>query len=145
MLDWLMNFSTGLVGWTMFLLTVLGAVLGLWLVLEVVKLIRSVNEDNGKWRLHAGRAVLKSFLFAIYLFATLSAFGPGTPPQELPSDIGVMEYVDKAPDMKTPAEIQTEAEAKVDPFLKKQDEGFKAEQEEADAYLENLRKKHQNQ
>jgi len=145
MLDWLLNIGTGLVGWVMFFKVVIYILLGVWVLLAVLGLYKSLRDEDGLWKSYSKWLVFKSFVLAVFLFATLSAFGPGTPPQELPSDIGVIEYVDKAPDMKTPAEIQKEAENKVDPFLKRQDESFKTEQEEADAYLENLRKKHQNQ
>lgn len=145
MLDWLLNFGTGLPAWTNFFAVVIATAWAVWLIKDLWKIGVSVTEGDDKWKPIVKPAVIKGFLFAVMLYAALVAFGPGTPPQELPSDIGVMEYVDKAPDMKTPAEIQKEAEAKVNPFLKKQREGFKAEQEEADAYLENLRKKYQNQ
>ncbi len=145
MLDWLFNFGTGVPAWTMFIVVIIGMMIGAWVVMGFTNLVLSIKEDDGLWKSHRNKLVLKALVFVIFIFTFTNAFGPGTPPQELPSDIGVMEYVDKAPDMKTPVEIQKEAEAKVDPFLKKQDEGFKAEQEEADAYLEKIRKKHQNQ
>ncbi len=145
MLDWLLNIGTGLVGWVMFLKILIYILLGVWVLIAVYRLYVSLRDEDGLWKSYTKWLAFKSFVLAAFLFATLSAFGPGTPPQELPSDIGVMEYVDKAPDMKTPAEIQKEAEAKVDPLLKKQDEGFKAEQEEADAYLDEIKKKYQNQ
>ncbi len=145
MLDWLLNVGTGFVGWVMFLRIVLGGFFAVWMIVAIHRLYVSLRNQDGLWKLHTKWLVFKSLVLFVYLFAILSAFGPGAPPQELPSDTGIMEYVDKAPDMKTPAEIQKEAEAKVNPFLKKQREGFKAEQEEADAYLEKLREKHQNQ
>ena len=145
MLDWLLNFGTGLPAWTMFMLTTSGVILFIWAVASALKLSRSLSKKDGQWRLHTKWLAFKTFVFVVFLFAFGVAFGPGIPPQELPSDIGIMEYVDKAPDMKTQTEIDEEAAAKVDPFLKKQDEGFKAEQKEADAYLKEIRKKHQNQ
>ncbi len=145
MLNWLLNTSTGLVGWVVFLKGIIYVILCVWVVIAVYGLYASIKEADGLWKSYTKWLAFKVFILAAFLFATLSAFGPGTPPRELPSEIGVMEYVDKAPDMKSPDEIAAESEAKVDPLLKKQDEGFEEEQKEADAYLENLRKKHQNQ
>ncbi len=145
MLNWLLNIGTGLVGWIMFVKVIIYVLLCVWVVIAVYGLYVSIRDDDGLWKSHAKWLAFRSFVLAAFLFATLSAFGPGTPPRELPSEIGIMEYVDKAPDMKTEAEIKKEAADKVDPFLKKQDEGFKTEQEEADAYLEKIRKKYQNQ
>ncbi len=145
MLDWLINFGTGLPAWTMLVLTVGGLILAVWVIIAAIRLKVSLDKKDGQWKSLTKWLVFKAFVFAVFIFAFFTAFGPGKPPQELPSDIGVMKYVDKAPDMKTSAEIDAEAAAKVDLFLKKQSEGFKAEQEEADAYLDNIRKKHQNQ
>lgn len=145
MLSWLLNIGTGLVGWIMFAKVIIYVLLGMWVAIAIFVLYVSIRDDDELWESHAKWLAFKLFVLAAFLFATLSAFGPGTPPRELPSGTGIMEYVDKAPDMKTEAEIKKEAADKVDPFLKRQNEGFEAEQEEADAYLENLRKKHQNQ
>lgn len=144
MLEWLMNFGTGLPAWTMFFVTAICIACVVWFMLAVWRMLPVISDGTDKWKVHLKGVIVKGVFLALVLFTALAAFGPGTPSQELPSDIGAMEYVDKAPDMKTQAEIDAEAEAKVSRFLKEQDKGFKAYQEEADAYLDNVRKKYQN-
>jgi len=145
MINWLLNIGTGLVGWVMFAKTIIALLLSVWVFIAIIAFYVSVRDGDGLWKSHVKWLAFKTFIMCAFMFATLSAFGPGTPPKELPSATGIMEYVDKASDMKSPAAIEKEAADNIDPLLKKQDEGFKAEQEEADTYLENLRKKHQNQ
>ena len=140
MTEWLLNFGTGLPAWTEFVLIGATVMLGVWVILAVVALAR----DLGNWKPRCISLALKLLIFAAFCWAFYAAFGPGTAPDVLDSDTGVMEMVDKAPDQKPTEQIEKEAYEKKDIFLKKQDQGFEEEQAEADAYLEKLRREHQN-
>lgn len=140
MIAWITNFGTGLPAWIDFAVLGLAILLGVWAVLAIIELVR--DQDN--WKLRLKPVIFRTLVLIIYCLAFFSAFGPGTPAPVLDSDIGIMELVDKAPPQKPIEQINKEAYEKKDEFLKKQDQGFEEEQAEADAYLENLRKKHQD-
>ena len=140
MIEWLLNFGTGLPAWTDFVLIGATIMLGVWIVLGVVALVKNLDD----WKPKCISLALKLLIFAAFCWAFYTAFGPGTAPDVLDSDTGVMEMVDKAPDQKPTEQIEKEAYEKKDIFLKKQDQGFEEEQAEADAYLEKLRREHQN-
>ena len=144
-MNWLMNHGTGTIAWLNLLSVLVVIGFAAWLAKDLYSVIMSVNKEDGKWKPMVKPAIVKALVLTVVVFGIYAAMGPGTPPMEIQSDIGVMEYVDKAPDMKTQEQIDREAEARKDPFLKKQDQGFQAEKEEADAILDEARKRHQNQ
>jgi len=141
MIDWLLSFGTGLPGWIDFIIVGIAVLLGIWVVLAVIEIFKDPDNWKLRWKPIAFRAVL----LIIYCWAFFIAFGPGAPAPPVDSDIGVMELVDEAPPQRSIEQIEKEGYEKKDKFLKKQDQGFEEEKAEADAYYEELRKKHKNQ
>jgi hypothetical protein len=140
MLEWLLNFGTGVPAWVDFAAIGIVVLLGAWVTFAVISLL----QDKDNWKLRWKPIAFRSVILIIYSLFAFAAFGPGTPAPVLDSDIGVMELVDEAPPQKSIEQINEDAYESKDEFLKKQDQGFEEEQAEADAYLENLRNKHQN-
>ena len=141
MVEWLLNFVTGMPAWVEFIVVGIAILLGIWVVLAVVQIFKDPDNWKLRWKPIAFRAVI----LIVYCWAFFAAFGPGTPAPQLDTDVGVMELVDKAPAQKSTEQIGEEAYEKKDEFLKKQDQGFEEEQKEADAYFEKLRKKYKTQ
>ena len=141
MVEWLLNFGAGAPAWVEFAIAGIAVLLGVWALLALVALIK----DPDNWKLRWKPFVFRIILLIIFCWAFFAAFGPGTPAPPMNSDIGVMEVVDKAPDQKSPEQIEKESYEKKDKFLKRQDQSFEEGQAEADAYLDKVRKKHQSQ
>jgi hypothetical protein len=141
MMDWLSNFGAGAPAWVEFAISAVAVLLGIWMLLALVALFR----DPNNWKLRWKPIVFRSVILAVFCWAFFVAFGPGAPAPPMNSDIGIMEVVDKAPPEKSLEQIEKDSYEKKSEFLKKQDQGFKEEQEEADAYLDKARKRHQNQ
>jgi len=134
----LLNFGMGIPAWINLLVILVAVALAVWIGYAIYALIL----DPNNWKLRVKPIVFRVLILAVFLWATLTAFGPGTPAPPMPSDIGAMKLIEKAPDEKSLSEIQKEAAEKRDEFLKAQDRGFQKEKEEADKYIDEALKKY---
>jgi hypothetical protein len=144
MIEWLLNFGTGIPAWTSFVIAIIVGGVGVLTLYSWYKFVMAAVEKQ-PWRALLTRAIIRSVVFAAVIYFAFVAFGPGQPAPPMDSGEGARELIEKAPPEKSKEQIDKEAYDKQPEVLKKQDQGFAEEKEEADAYLDELRKRHENQ
>ena len=131
-----------------------GGDLSIWvyfgIIVIIIGLIVLIGEHIIKY-LHTGSKKLfiqtmgLSSILLVLIFMFFVAFGPGRPNKLPPPETeGMHKIVDKMPNEKSEEELAKEAEEKKPTELKRQDESFVKDKEEADRYIEEALKKAKN-
>ena len=134
------NFGTDVSLWFYFALGIFLMFLGyrqIKFFLEVVTInkVRSLTFKDLK------SILLNSFLIVVVLLFFFVSFGPGRNNVDVPQD-GMDRLVTQMPEEKSQEELEKDAENKKPEELKRQDESFLKDKQEADKYIEDVLKKY---